>query len=81
MNSCQKATYLISKKEEGILTERESLMLTLHLSVCSLCRSFEKQTRFFSAKRKDAVHHSYLSDVAKSQMKKNLQDAIDHPSH
>ena len=73
MNSCQKATYLISKKEEGKLTAGESLMLSVHLRVCDLCRSFEKQTGLFSGITKH-VNHPTLSDEKKTQLKKMMKD-------
>ena len=43
--SCKKATYLVSKKEEGKLNWIESIQLRSHMAICSLCRLFEKQTQ------------------------------------
>ena len=42
--SCKKATYLVSKKEEGKLSWIEKIQLRGHLTICSLCRKFELQT-------------------------------------
>lgn len=60
--SCEKATLLISKREEGKLTFNEKARLRFHLVLCSMCRSFEKQTAMLSkaAGKMDAhpnLHH------------------------
>lgn len=77
MNSCQQATYLISKKEEGKLTAGESLMLSVHLRICDLCRSFEKQTGLFAGINKQPLIVNQLSERVKERMKKDLQKLID----
>ncbi len=61
--SCEKATLLISKREEGKLTFNEKIRLCFHLALCSMCRSFEKQTARLSkaAGKIDAhLHHPHL---------------------
>lgn len=74
--SCKKATFLISKKEEGKLGMLERVQLKLHLSICGFCTRFEKQTRFFS---KNATHlhdhqHVKLSDKKKEEIRSMLKD-------
>lgn len=74
--SCKKATFLISKKEEGKLTPVEKLQLKMHLGICDFCTRFEKQTKFFS---KNSIHlhdhtHATLSDQKKEEIKSLLKD-------
>ncbi|WP_336516979.1 hypothetical protein [Pollutibacter soli] len=77
MKSCKKATFLISKKEEGKLTSSEAIGLAWHLSVCSFCRSFERQTSFFSSKMKgDKVEYN-LPDETKTRLKESLRKLMD----
>ena len=46
MLSCRKATELIEKKASFSLNPIENMQLFLHTSMCSACRSYEKQSRF-----------------------------------
>lgn len=74
--SCKRATFLMSKKEEGKLTALEKVQLKIHLNICDFCTRFEKQTKFFS---KNAVHqHNHtpakLSDQKKTEIKSLLKD-------
>jgi len=45
---CKQATFLISKKEEHMLTLREKFRLYVHLAICEFCRRFLKQTKLIS---------------------------------
>ncbi|QNR25694.1 hypothetical protein [Croceimicrobium hydrocarbonivorans] len=42
--SCQEASALIQKKEEGKLGAIQGMQLRLHLSICVFCRHYEKQS-------------------------------------
>lgn len=75
MSSCRKATFLISKKEEGKLSSAESVSLAYHLSVCSLCRSFEKQTSFFSMKKRNPPV-TQMPDESKKRLEKFVERII-----
>ncbi len=44
--SCQDASRLVSRREDGPLTAWQRLVLRLHLSVCAACSRFERQVRF-----------------------------------
>lgn len=72
--SCKKATYLVSKKEEGKLTWLESIRLRSHLSICSLCRKFEEQSAFIGKMAKDAAQQLTLSADAKNRIRKSLEE-------
>ena len=74
--SCKRATFLMSKKEEGKLMPLEKIQLKLHLNICGFCSRFEKQTKFFS---KNSIHlHDHkdtkLSDQKKEEIKSLLKD-------
>ncbi|CAA9284407.1 MAG: hypothetical protein AVDCRST_MAG95-3534 [uncultured Adhaeribacter sp.] len=42
--NCQKATYLIEKKQLGPITLWEHVELKIHLAGCSVCRLYEQQS-------------------------------------
>lgn len=69
--SCKKATFLLSKKEEGKLMPVEKIQLKLHLTVCDFCTQFEKQTRFFT---KHSAHtHNHLPTTLSEEKKQKIQ--------
>jgi predicted anti-sigma-YlaC factor YlaD len=74
MIPCKKATYLLSKKEEGKLSFLEKIQLKAHLSICSFCRLFEQQTIFIG---KNAKHiHNYNESVLPEQAKEKIIAAL-----
>ena len=44
MLSCKRATLLIEKKQVAGLTLVESVRLSMHMSMCSACKSYEHQS-------------------------------------
>ena len=56
--SCTKATFLMSKKEEGKISVAENFQLRMHLAVCKFCNRFQKQTQFFTSRSKELHHHT-----------------------
>ncbi len=75
--TCKKATLLISMKEEGKLSFTQRLQLRMHLSVCSMCKLFEKQSLFISKNARHLHEHSDtpLSSDAKGRMSKVIKEA------
>ena len=64
---CDKATFLLGKKEEGQLTLKENIQLRLHLRICSFCTRFQKQVQFFT---KNAMHtHEHLPQNMREEKK------------
>ncbi|MGK2862079.1 MAG: hypothetical protein ACSLE0_09115 [Chitinophagaceae bacterium] len=53
MISCNEATLLMAKKEEGKLSFLSIIKLSWHTSMCVLCKKFEKQSRDIA---KEAKH-------------------------
>jgi hypothetical protein len=70
--SCKKATYLVSKKEEGKLNWIESIQLRSHMAICSLCRLFEQQSKFISKQAKYLHGEASLSEDQKKKMEQAL---------
>ncbi len=70
--SCKKATYLVSKKEEGKLNWIESIQLRSHMAICSLCRLFEQQSKFITKHAKHLHSESSLSEDQKRKMEQAL---------
>jgi predicted anti-sigma-YlaC factor YlaD len=72
--TCKKATYLISKKEDGKLGFIDSIKLKLHLSICSACRLFENQSWFIKI---NANHsHEHLDVTLSEEAKQKLTTAL-----
>lgn len=73
--TCKRATYLVSKKEEGRLSFLEWIRLQFHLSICSMCKLFEKQTKLISENAKHS--HEYkklkLSESSKARIIEHLK--------
>ncbi|TRX66160.1 zf-HC2 domain-containing protein [Carboxylicivirga sp. M1479] len=48
MITCKEATYLISKREQDVLSFAERLQLKFHLMMCKYCRRFAEQVHFLN---------------------------------
>ncbi len=48
MLSCKKATYLIEKRQESQLSVKEKILITMHLSFCDACKSYDKQSKIIN---------------------------------
>lgn len=44
MLNCKQATFLMAKKEEGLLSFLERMKLYMHTSMCSYCKKFDIQS-------------------------------------
>lgn len=78
---CRHATYLIEKRQHTMLTIRERLQLTIHLSGCSVCRLFQQQSRWISRTLRTLFHsaqdqESGLSDEFKQQLQQQIDDRL-----
>lgn len=72
---CQEATRLMSQAMERKLSFKETIDLSLHLMVCSLCVQFLKQIRGLRQLLRSYVPHGekFLSPRVKTQIKQALQ--------
>jgi len=71
--SCKKATYLVSKKEEGKLNLIERIQLRSHMAICSLCRLFEEQSKLIAKHAKHMHNEPTLSEDQKKKMEQALE--------
>lgn len=71
--NCRDATFLMSKKEEGKLTLVEKMKLSMHISMCSFCRKFEKQTYEIGKESRHVHAEDNLSVIAKEKIKQMLE--------
>ena len=72
MGNCQDATMLMAKREEGRLSFKETLKLSLHISMCKFCYKFEKQTCKIADESKHVHADQGLSAFAKEKIEKML---------
>jgi hypothetical protein len=74
--TCKRATYLVSKNEEQRLTLLEWLRLQFHLSICSFCKLFQKQTKQIGnhAAHVQDFKPMKLSETAKERIRQILKN-------
>lgn len=70
--TCKHATYLLSKKEEDLLSWKEKLQLRTHLAICLACRLFDIQTRHICNETKNVHVQEHLTAQAKQRMQEEL---------
>lgn len=76
--NCRKATYLIEKKQISTITFVERIELVIHLAGCSICRTFEKQSKLINQAVKDLFRSSVTPPTQlDEEYKRNLQTRID----
>ena len=74
MLNCSEATLLMAKKEEGKLSLKERIQLALHVSMCSLCRKFEKQSLLIGYESKHVHAEEKLSHPVKERIKRLIDE-------
>ena len=71
--SCKKATYLVSKKEQGKIRLFDRITLQIHLGICSLCKRFEQQSGFMIKNTK----HTHTDEKLSEEVKERIKVALD----
>lgn len=74
MINCREATFLMSKKEEGKLSLIGQLKLSVHTSMCAVCKKFEQQITWIGQESREITSSETLTSLSKENLKKNLQD-------
>lgn len=74
MVNCKEATFLMAKKEEGKLSLIGRIKLSIHTSMCSLCRKFEKQTGRIGKESKHVHAEDSLPVFAKERIERMLEE-------
>lgn len=79
--NCREATYLIEKKQHVRLTIKERLHLVIHLSGCSVCRLFQRQSRMINRMvkgmfRDTASEQRRLDEEEKREMQERINERL-----
>lgn len=74
MVNCKEATFLMAKKEEGKLSFKERIKLTMHTSMCSLCRKFEKQTSKIAEESRHVHGEDEMPAFARERIEKMIEE-------
>lgn len=74
MINCKEATFLMAKKEEGKMSLTERMKLSMHTSMCSLCKKFEKQTSEIGKECKHVLAEDDLSVFTKEKISRMLEE-------
>lgn len=74
MATCEEATFLMAKKEEGKLSLTEKMKLSMHTSMCSFCRKFEKQTMWIGSESKQVQAEDNLPLITKERIERMLDE-------
>jgi hypothetical protein len=80
--NCRKATFLIEKKQLTVLTLREKVELRIHLTGCSFCRLFQKQSiginRMVQELFNSTAHQEIkLDDDYKKKLQERIEEQLD----
>jgi hypothetical protein len=77
MLTCRQASQLSSEAQDRALSLRERLGLTLHLSLCALCRRYARQLAFLHAAAENlaskGVPEAGLTEEARERIRRNLE--------
>ncbi len=69
MLSCDRATFLITKKEYQKLTCKENAQLKLHLMGCKFCRAFKDQNAILSDQLRTLVENPSRAELSEEKKK------------
>lgn len=76
--NCKKATFLIEKKLIGKITLREKIELKMHLTGCSICKTFECQSVVINRMVKELFNNVQKENLKlDEEFKKNLQHRLE----
>jgi hypothetical protein len=78
---CRHATFLIEKRQHTSLTIKERVQLVIHLSGCSVCRLFQRQSRWINRMLHSLFHsaegqESKLSEEFKQELQQKIDDRL-----
>lgn len=74
MVNCKDATYLMGLKEEGKLPLIGRLKLTMHTSMCSLCKRFEQQSTIIKQEAAQLHSHESMPERIEAKLEKIIQE-------
>lgn len=76
MLNCKEATFLMAKKEEGKLSLSKRIKLSIHTSMCSFCKKFEKQTIQIGKESKHLQANDNLPVFSKERIERMLEEHL-----
>ena len=74
MINCKEATLLMAKKEEGKLSLLGRMKLSVHTSMCSLCKMFEKQMIKIAEESKQIESEDSLPVLTKQRIERMMEE-------
>ena len=74
MINCRESTFLMAKKEEGKLTFLEKMKLSMHTSMCSFCKKFERQSHIIGKESRHVHAENNLPYSVRDRIEKMLED-------
>jgi hypothetical protein len=74
MVNCKEATMLMAKREEGKLSFMERINLSIHTSMCSFCKKFEKQTDLIRRESKHIHLEENLSEMTRNNIERVIRE-------
>ena len=78
--SCDEATTICDKNQYGEASLSEKISLNIHLLICKFCKQYTKQntlmTQIFGKHLRPCDGSEKLSDEAKAELEKNLQEEL-----
>lgn len=84
--NCKKATYLIEKQQIGHITLGQKIELKIHLTACSICKTFQRQSILINHMVKNIFNSENqpelkLDDKFKNHLQKRIDEIIDKKDH
>jgi hypothetical protein len=79
--NCREATLLIEKRRYKLLSPKERIKLLIHLSGCSVCRLFRRQSRIIDRAMRmlfhtNANHTHSLDESTKREMQEKINERM-----
>lgn len=74
MINCREATFLMARKEEGRLSFKENAKLSIHTTMCSLCKKFQQQASNISEESKHIIADEELPDLARERIDRLMKE-------
>ena len=80
IRNCKEATLISLKKEQGKITIKERIKLSIHLLYCDACKQFIKQSAIINKAMKQ-IHqklHQHPTHTLSAEAKEKLQRQLDN---
>ncbi|MEO8770832.1 MAG: hypothetical protein ABI402_12120 [Ferruginibacter sp.] len=80
-NNCEKATFLIEKKQFESITLKDNMELKIHLAGCAVCRTYQHQSVLINKVtqlilNEKSVEASTLDESVKMKMQQSIERSL-----